>query len=229
MMALLRHQTVYLAIFVNPDKTFQVCPASFQHEIFIQHQRLLPCNQVGPSSPWLRLHQGPFPWLYCVESRKSMHNFRFFDPTFGVFLGFKFLGFPMRRRMNETTVARIINPWTILCKHVSIFDLQYIWNTVCYNYFNYILQWHEQIWNNKKNWSSKNTWKLSQQKILPILNNFKIFKAPEHPTWVRQPWCARHLSDHLPAPRCQFAWWCNFHVMEIPSLKINIAFPWKSM
>lgn len=150
MMALLRHQTVYLAIFVNPDKTFQVCPASFQHEIFFQHQRLLPCNQVGPSSPWLRLHQGPFPWLYCVESRKSMHNFRFFDPTFGVFLGFKFLGFPMRRRMNETTVARIINPWTILCKHVSIFDLQYIWNTVCYNYFNYILQWHEQIWNKKK-------------------------------------------------------------------------------
>lgn len=64
---------------------------------FFQHQFLLPCNQVGPSSPWLRLHQGPFPWLCCVESRNSMrHWLRFFRkyPTFGRVFRLQVFGVP---------------------------------------------------------------------------------------------------------------------------------------
>ena len=86
---------------VNPHKTFQVRPASFQHDIYFQHQFLLPCNQVGPSSPWLRPHQGPFPWLCCVESMNFHAIQCAIDSAssgntqrLGVFLGFKFLGVP---------------------------------------------------------------------------------------------------------------------------------------
>ena len=69
-------------------------------------------------------------------------------------------------------------------QHIHL-SLTYTWNTFCCNYFNY-----SKYCQKMKRFETKTIRSSTTHGSFP--------KAPEHPTWVRQPWCARHLSDHLP-------------------------------